>query len=112
LTDGREAWRVQLPALPYVGVPPLKVLPVVAFACRTDISQQLGRVHLQGERTLPAFCVRRGNRLSDKQVEVLAQLIADFPVRGNRARSSRPARSSRGRPAGRPDARDSRSGGT
>jgi hypothetical protein len=64
----------------HAGLPPLEVLPVLAFAGRSDINQQLGRAHLQGERALPAFCVRRGVRLSEVQVEtVVARLMLDFP---------------------------------
>lgn len=63
-----------------IGLPPLEVVPVMAFAGRKDVDHQLGRIQLQGERTLPAFCVRRGTRLSDGQVEqLLARLMADFP---------------------------------
>ena len=52
----------------------------MAFAGRKDIGEQLGRVHLQGERNLIAFCARRGTRLSESQVErLLGQLMADFP---------------------------------
>jgi hypothetical protein len=62
------------------GLPPLEVLPVMAFAGRRDIGEQLGRVHLQGERNLIAFCARRGTRLSESQVErLLGRLMADFP---------------------------------
>ena len=62
------------------GLPPLEVLPVMAFAGRKDIAEQLGRVHLQGDRNLIAFCARRGTRLSELHVErLLGQLMADFP---------------------------------
>ena len=33
------------------GLPPLEVLPVMAFAGRKDIGEQLGRVHLQENAT-------------------------------------------------------------
>lgn len=66
-----------------VGLPPLEVVPVVAFAGRKDVAEQLGRVHLQGERSLLAFCARRGQRLTDAQVEeLLVKLVATFPPYG------------------------------
>lgn len=66
-----------------VGLPPLEVVPVLAFSGRKGITQRLGRVHLLGERDLLAYCARRGQRLTDAQVErLLARLMADFPPYG------------------------------
>ena len=62
------------------GLPPLEVVPVMAFAGRKDIDVELRRVRLLGERLLPSFCVRRGDRLTESQVErLLARLMSDFP---------------------------------
>jgi hypothetical protein len=69
-----------------VGLPPLEVVPVLAFAGRKGITEQLGRVQLLGERDLLAYCARRGNRLTDGQVErLLARLMQDFPPYGTEA---------------------------
>jgi hypothetical protein len=66
-----------------VGLPPLEVVPVLVFAGRKGISEQLGRVQLLGEKDLLAHCARRGNRLTDAQVErLLGRLMADFPPYG------------------------------
>lgn len=66
-----------------VGLPPLEVLPLLVFAGRKGIEEQLGRVHLVGEKDVLAFCARRGARINDGQVErLLARLMADFPPYG------------------------------
>jgi Nuclease-related domain/AAA domain len=66
-----------------VGLPPLEVVPVLVFAGRKGITEQLGRVQLLGDKDLLAHCARRGNRLTNAQVErLLARLMADFPPYG------------------------------
>ena len=68
-----------------VGLPPLEVVPVLAFAGRKGLNHRLGRVHLVGERDLLAFCAGRGTRLTGEQVhQLLARLSIDFPPRSAR----------------------------
>ena len=52
-----------------LGLPPLKVVPALAFAGRRDIDVAAGALSTVGERQLPRSASRRGDRLSEAQVE-------------------------------------------
>ena len=63
-----------------VGLAPLEVIPALVFAGRR-VRVDLGRVQLLGEEDLAAWCLRRGERLTDEQVEEVAMRVAaDFPA--------------------------------
>lgn len=63
-----------------LGLAPLEVTPVLVLAGRTGPELALGRVQLLGERRLVAWANRRGARLSEQQVTVVAgQLAETFP---------------------------------
>lgn len=63
-----------------VGLAPLEVVPLVVLAGRRGVSERLGRIEVVGEHDVLAHIVRRGQRLTEGQLDaVLAKTLALFP---------------------------------
>lgn len=63
-----------------IGLAPLEVVPIVVLAGRRGVHERLGRIELVGEHDVLAHVVRRGQRLTDVQLEaVLTKTLSLFP---------------------------------
>jgi len=58
-----------------VGLAPLEVVPVMAFAGRAVVRQSIGRVHLVSPPTLQQLVVGRGGRLDGTQIDAVVQTL-------------------------------------
>lgn len=64
-----------------LGLVPLEVTPVIVLAGRRRLATRLGRVHVVGEPDLLSWVMRRGQRLTDEQVTLVAGTLATtFPA--------------------------------
>ena len=63
-----------------LGLTPLEVRPILAFAGRRKVDLQLGRVQVLGEPNLVPWIGRLGSRLTDEEVTTVAATVATaFP---------------------------------
>jgi superfamily I DNA/RNA helicase len=63
-----------------VGLAPLEVVPLLVLAGRRGVNERLGRVEVIGEHDALAHIVRRGQRLTEGQLDaVLSKAVAFFP---------------------------------
>lgn len=62
-----------------IGLAPLEVVPIVVLAGRRQINERLGRIEIVGEHDVLAHVVRRGQRLTETQLDaVLTRTVALF----------------------------------
>jgi superfamily I DNA/RNA helicase len=63
-----------------VGLAPLEVIPLVVLAGARGVSERLGRIEVVGEHDVLAHIARRGQRLTESQLDaVLAKALTLFP---------------------------------
>jgi AAA domain/UvrD-like helicase C-terminal domain/Nuclease-related domain len=63
-----------------VGLAPLEVVPLVVLSGRRGINERLGRIEVVGDQDVLAHIVRRGQRLTEGQLDaVLARTLSVFP---------------------------------
>ncbi|MDQ2838238.1 MAG: UvrD-helicase domain-containing protein [Actinomycetota bacterium] len=75
-----------------VGLAPTEVVPVMVFMNQRATDTAIGRIKILDENSIVNWAIRRGQRLSERQVGQLVQLVGQrFPEHRVSAPTSRPA---------------------